>query len=78
MLLNSDLKLRLEKVLPFIINEDQTGLIKGRQSTYNVRRLLNIIELSHNFSFKSLDAKIFFILLNGLIYSINLDLRNIL
>lgn len=60
-LLNSDLKLlskilalSLEKVLPFIINEDQTGFAKGRSSTHNVRRLLNIIELSHYFSFNSL------------------------
>lgn len=51
----------MEKVLPFIINEDQTGFIKGRSSAHNVRRLLNIIELSHNLSFNylilSLDAE---------------------
>ena len=54
-LLNSDQKLlskilalRLEKVLPCIINEDQTGFVKGRSSSDNVRRLLNIIQLTQN------------------------------
>ncbi len=49
-LLNQDLKilskilaLRLEKVLPFIVKEDQTGFVKGR--SHNVRRLINIINL---------------------------------
>lgn len=52
-LLSKILALRLEKVLPYIIHEDQTGFIKGRISTNNVRRLLNIIELSHNLSTSS-------------------------
>lgn len=53
-LLNVDLKLlskilalQLEKILPFIIDEDQTGFIRSRNSNTNIRRLLNIIELSH-------------------------------
>uniref|UniRef100_A0A3P9KND8 Reverse transcriptase domain-containing protein n=1 Tax=Oryzias latipes TaxID=8090 RepID=A0A3P9KND8_ORYLA len=51
-LLNQDLKLlskilalRLEKVLPCLIKEDQTGFIKGRSSSHNIRRLLNIINI---------------------------------
>ena len=67
-LLNSDQKLlskilalRLEKVLPFIIKEDQTGFIKGRNSCDNVRRLLNVIQLSQNINHSamvlSLDAE---------------------
>ena len=49
-LLNQDFKilakalgLRLEKLLPSIISNDQTGFIRGRQSFCNVRRLLNIL-----------------------------------
>ena len=51
-LLNKDIKLlskilafRLEKVLPSLIREDQTGFIKGRSSSFNVRRLLHIINI---------------------------------
>ncbi|KAL0147173.1 hypothetical protein M9458_057697, partial [Cirrhinus mrigala] len=54
-LLNSDQKLlskilasRLEKVLPHIVKEDQTGFIKGRTSCDNLRRLLNIIQLTQS------------------------------
>lgn len=54
-LLNSDQKLlskilalRLEKVLPDIICNDQTGFMKGRHSSDNMRRLLNIIQLLHD------------------------------
>lgn len=54
-LLNSDQKLlskilasRLEKVLPHIVKEDQTGFIKGRNSCNNLRRLLNIIQLTQS------------------------------
>lgn len=53
-LLNVDFKIlskivarRLEKVIPSIINTDQTGVIVGRNSCDNMRRLLNIIQLSH-------------------------------
>lgn len=52
-LLNVDVKIlskvlarRLESLLPIIIKEDQTGFIKGRHSSNNIRRLLNIIQLS--------------------------------
>ncbi len=38
--------MHLEKVLPYIIKEDQTGFIKGQNSCDNMRRLLNIIQLS--------------------------------
>lgn len=34
---------RLEKVLPTIISQEQTGFIKGRQLFFNVRTLLNVI-----------------------------------
>ncbi len=49
-LLNVDLKIlskvlatRLEKLLPTIVKEDQTGFIKGCNSCNNVCRLLNVI-----------------------------------
>ena len=49
-LLNSDIKLlaktlasRLDACLPNIISGDQTGFIRGRQLSSNIRRLLNII-----------------------------------
>lgn len=52
-LLNVDLKIlskvlarRLEDLLPIIVREDQTGFIKGRNSYNNIRRLLNIIQIS--------------------------------
>lgn len=59
--LNLDLKLlakilamRLEKVLPTIIHNDQTGFIRGRYSSHNVRRLLDIIQHSSLYSAESL------------------------
>lgn len=49
-LLNVDSKIfakmiarRVEAVLPTIISPDQTGFIKNRQSSSNIRRLYNII-----------------------------------
>lgn len=67
-LLNVDLKIfskilatRLESVLPLLINEDQTGFIKGRHSYDNMHRLLNIIQLFQQQSMQgvvlSLDAE---------------------
>uniref|UniRef100_A0A3B3YI25 Reverse transcriptase domain-containing protein n=1 Tax=Poecilia mexicana TaxID=48701 RepID=A0A3B3YI25_9TELE len=67
-LLNVDLKLlskilarRLECVLPLLINEDQTGFIKGRNSNNNMRRLLNTIQIFNQKSLPglvvSLDAE---------------------
>ena len=51
-LLNADLKLlykmlttRLEGLLPILINDDQTGFIKGRNSYNNMHRLLNTIQV---------------------------------
>lgn len=66
--LNADYKLlakvlatRLETLLPSITNSDQTGFIRGRFSSHNVRRLLNLIHFSLVYSSKalveSLDAK---------------------
>lgn len=55
--LHLDLKLlakilasRLEKVLPTVIANDQTGFIRGKYSSHNVRRLLNIIQHSSLYS----------------------------
>ena len=54
-LLNTDVKIlakilahRLDDVLPSIISPDQTGFIKGRQSFYNIRRLMNILYSPRN------------------------------
>uniref|UniRef100_A0A8C4S006 Reverse transcriptase domain-containing protein n=1 Tax=Erpetoichthys calabaricus TaxID=27687 RepID=A0A8C4S006_ERPCA len=49
-LLNNDVKIlskilarRMEKVLPSVISQDQTGFIKGRHPSSNLRRLFNVI-----------------------------------
>lgn len=53
-LINTDLKIickaiarRLEKITPYIIHPDQTGFIKGRDSTSNVRRFINLIDYTN-------------------------------
>ena len=53
-LINVDLKIisktlasRIEKITPHIIHPDQTGFIKGRHSTNNTRRLINLIDHCH-------------------------------
>uniref|UniRef100_A0A669DGZ9 Reverse transcriptase domain-containing protein n=1 Tax=Oreochromis niloticus TaxID=8128 RepID=A0A669DGZ9_ORENI len=52
-LINVDLKIickalskRLEKITPLLIHPDQTGFIKGRHSSTNTRRLLNLTDYS--------------------------------
>jgi len=52
-LINVDLKIicialakRIEKITPLIIHPDQTGFIKGRHSSTNTRRLINLIDYS--------------------------------
>ena len=35
---------RLEKDLPKVINQDQTGFVKGRYIGQNIRLLLNVLE----------------------------------
>lgn len=49
-ILSKVLALRLEKLLPTLINEDQTGFIKGRNSYNNMRRLLNTIQYFQHYS----------------------------
>ena len=54
-LLNTDYKIltkllatRLQKVLPNIISEDQTGYIKGRYIGENIRTILDLFEYTNN------------------------------
>ena len=67
-LLNTDLKIitkalnhRLETVTALLIHPDQTGFIKNRNSSHNLRRLFNLINLSQhsntNTIVTSLDAE---------------------
>ncbi len=52
---------RIEKITPLIIHSDQTGFIKGRHSSTNTCRLLNLIDYSCNRNLQitilSLDAE---------------------
>ncbi len=52
-LLSKILAMRLEKILPTIIGTDQTGFIQGRNSSDNIRRLLNVI---YTFKVKSIEG----------------------
>lgn len=47
-ILTKALALRIEKVVPSIIHEDQTGFIVNHQSYFNIRRLLNILYSDHS------------------------------
>lgn len=46
MMLSKVLARRLEEYLPSLINDDQTGFIRGRFSYSNVRRLPNVVQYS--------------------------------
>lgn len=67
-LINTDLKIitktlatRIETVMPTIIHPDQTGFIKNRHASDNIRRLFNLIDISqqqqNNVIIVSLDAE---------------------
>ena len=60
-LLNTDYKIlskvlanRLKKLLEMIIHSDQTGFVKGRQITENIRKLLDVIEYTKKEKIKGL------------------------
>lgn len=42
-LLSTIVAMRLEKILPTIIGIDQTGFTQGRNSSDNIRHLINVI-----------------------------------
>uniref|UniRef100_A0A3B1KHZ5 Reverse transcriptase domain-containing protein n=1 Tax=Astyanax mexicanus TaxID=7994 RepID=A0A3B1KHZ5_ASTMX len=44
------LSLRLETVIPALISEDQSGFIKGRLASDNIRRLFHVLDAAHTFS----------------------------
>ncbi len=50
--------MRLEKILPTIVGTDQTGFIQGRNSSDNIRHLLNVI---YTFKVKSIDGLVLFL-----------------
>ena len=54
-LLNTDYKIlakilanRIQKVMPFIVSNDQVGYIKGRNIGDNIRTMLDILEITKN------------------------------
>lgn len=49
---------RLEVLLPFVVKEDQTGFIKGRNSHNSIRRLLNVIQL---YQLQAIDGLVVFL-----------------
>lgn len=49
---------RLEKILPNLIHSDQTGFVKGRYGSDNIRRLLNIIDYSKCNNLKTLTVSL--------------------
>ena len=52
-ILTKVLATRLEKIIPYIIDPDQVGFVKGRSSSDNLRRLLNSIQFNFIYSIKS-------------------------
>ena len=53
-ILSKVLARRLENYLPSLINDNQTGFIKGRFSYSNVRRLLNVVQYSSGMQHRAL------------------------
>jgi len=55
------LAIRLQKVLPFLINHDQQGYVKNRNISYNIRQINDIIDycniLNHHGVILFLDLK---------------------
>lgn len=49
---------RLEKILPNLIHSDQTGFVKARYGSDNIRRLLNIIDYSKCNNLKTLTVSL--------------------
>ena len=66
-ILNADFKLfakvlsrRLDSVVPLLLHPDQTGFVKGRMASDNIRRLLHVIDAAsekHPSAILSLDAE---------------------